>query len=694
MPTKRQLDDPYAALPNTSRTQRDDPYADLPDSTASPHFTTNLKGEGLYRMGTYDYSGGRVSKPEILIPFSRISDAVASGYKLHPDEIRRYAKDVSYKGRRPSLLERAGNLVERMTEPVADRPLEWNTGQRTVGSFIRSAPAALSNVGALPINVATRTYRGLAGLPGQTIQTVKGIRRGDPEALESLNPITMAENERRGYQADVDALGPVAALGNLGGDVAATYVAMEAPKRLPMSLSEIKKIVRERIAPTVKYAPQKINVAGVDIPVGKGEAEPTSKVEGEPTYVDTIKKDAGTEDSTRDPREVQRANAQRTAAQRALSQPKSHGGVPSGTPYVYRRRIQEGSGSLRVLGDKDADTGGEHGTEGRTLQREALSGTAGGGEEPHREGAVPEGSPRLDAGEVRRDGGVLRVLGARVYETWSLDPTKSAELATQGIKSPDIHELDFRDPQSAEAFHASISALKTNNPFAASVHVYDKAEYATMRMFLTADGKAGFALKSDGDIVSVFAKGADAKGASRSMLEIAKQAGGVKLDCFDTILPKHYSRHGFKAVARVPWNDEYAPEGWDKATFAEFNNGKPDVVFMVYALAGAELYKPGDGKTVSDYNEAVRLQNEAVDDLLGELRSLYDDWKRANGLTASVFQKAAMTTPTPRQAAVNRLLKGTANAVATAPRQHMLSSRERLEQLKAEAARRRPAPVQ
>ncbi len=588
---------------------------------AQPDFTTNREGEGTYRMGTYDYSGGRVSKPEILIPFSRVRDALSSGYKLHPDEIRRYAKDVSHKGKGPSLLERAGNLATRMTEPIADRPLEWNTGQRTVGSFVRSAPAALSNVGALPINVATRTYRGLAGLPGQTIQTAKGIAHGDPEALESLNPVTMAESEGRGYQADVETLGPMAALGNIGGDAGTAYIAgrlTEAPKRLPMSLAEIKKIVQERIAPTVKYAPQKITVAGVDIPVRKGEAEPPSKVEGEPASVDILKKDAGTEDSTRDPREVQRANADRASA--ALLSPKRDGGVHEKESYTYGRRVQ---------------------------------------------GA----------------GGVSRVLGAKVHETWSLNPAKIDELAADGLKSPDLHELDFNDPQSAEAFHTSISALKTDNPFAASVHVYDKADYAGWRMFLTNDGKAGFALKPDGDIVSVFSKGPEVKGAANTMLEIAKQAGGVKLDCFDTILPEIYGKHGFKAVARVPWNDEYAPEGWDKATFAKFNGGEPDVVFMVYTLAGAGPYRPGDGKTVTDYSEAVRLQN----DFLGKLRSLYDDWKRANRLTAGVFQKTAkMTTPTPRQAAVNRMLR----AVATAPRQQ--SSRERLRQLQAEAARRNP----
>jgi hypothetical protein len=102
-----------------------------------------------------------------------------------------------------------------------------------------------------------------------------------------------------------------------------------------------------------------------------------------------------------------------------------------------------------------------------------------------------------------------------------------------------------------------------------------------MRLFLTPSGDTGFALKGD-DIVSVFRKEqARGQGAvTPSVIALATAQGGRRLDAFDTVLRSLYSQSGFRAVARVPWNDEYAPVGWNHETFGKFNQGRPDVVFM------------------------------------------------------------------------------------------------------------------
>jgi hypothetical protein len=79
------------------------------------------------------------------------------------------------------------------------------------------------------------------------------------------------------------------------------------------------------------------------------------------------------------------------------------------------------------------------------------------------------------------------------------------------------------------------------------------------------------------------------------------------------VLPEFYAPHGFKAVARTSWNDDFAPEGWSKETFSEFNNGQPDVVFMVYDAAKANAdYSPKDGTRMTGedaYDQAVARQN-------------------------------------------------------------------------------------
>jgi hypothetical protein len=114
--------------------------------------------------------------------------------------------------------------------------------------------------------------------------------------------------------------------------------------------------------------------------------------------------------------------------------------------------------------------------------------------------------------------------------------------------------------------------------------------------------------------VSAFSR-AKADKAGDSILALAVQHGGRKLDAFDTVLPAIYSDNGFRAVARIPWNEEYKPEGWDKGTFKKFNGGKPDVVFMVYDPANAAPYKPGDGKRVASYEEGAAEQDKALKEI-------------------------------------------------------------------------------
>jgi hypothetical protein len=127
-----------------------------------------------------------------------------------------------------------------------------------------------------------------------------------------------------------------------------------------------------------------------------------------------------------------------------------------------------------------------------------------------------------------------------------------------------------------------------------------------MKLFMSESGKSGFAVKPDGDIVSVFSM---EKGSSRSILEAAISAGGKKLDAFDTILPRLYGEHGFVEASRIPWNDEFSPEGWNKQTFQEFNEGEPDVVMMVLDPNFEGQYTPRTDIYATDYDTAVGMQN-------------------------------------------------------------------------------------
>ncbi len=134
-------------------------------------------------------------------------------------------------------------------------------------------------------------------------------------------------------------------------------------------------------------------------------------------------------------------------------------------------------------------------------------------------------------------------------------------------------------PENATRFQQAIQASAAASAFGAAVYVYPVEEYQQMRLFQTEDGMSGFAIKPDGDIVSVFSDGG---GKAYSMLALAVEQGGAKLDAFNTVLPKIYNVAGFRETSRDKWDDQYMPEGWDKATFKDFNHGEPDIVYMEY----------------------------------------------------------------------------------------------------------------
>jgi hypothetical protein len=136
-----------------------------------------------------------------------------------------------------------------------------------------------------------------------------------------------------------------------------------------------------------------------------------------------------------------------------------------------------------------------------------------------------------------------------------------------------------------------------------------------MRTFVSPNGDYGFALKGD-DIVSLFKNpNSDQPGVAGAAIDLAVQQGGRRADAFDTVLPDLYAKHGLRVVARLAWDDKEAPPGWDKKTYQKFNNGEPDVVFMVYDPAST-TYTAGQGERVDEYDDGKATQDrelEAID---------------------------------------------------------------------------------
>lgn len=149
----------------------------------------------------------------------------------------------------------------------------------------------------------------------------------------------------------------------------------------------------------------------------------------------------------------------------------------------------------------------------------------------------------------------------------------------------DVATMKFNEV-SAETFDEAIgkarAKIKNGRPVGLTVFQYPLDEYKTMRTFLSDDGLTGYAIKADGDFVSLFNVGAKGAG-EQALLDGIWVNGALKLDAFAQVsdqypkgfLTTKYKDFGFQEVTRSKWNREYAPDGWDEAI-----DGTPDVVYM------------------------------------------------------------------------------------------------------------------
>lgn len=234
-------------------------------------------------------------------------------------------------------------------------------------------------------------------------------------------------------------------------------------------------------------------------------------------------------------------------------------------------------------------------------------------------------APRYDVGEGDR------ISGHGPIKEISI-PNKEANEIKNTMQEKVVFDKSFEEVNSAEKFHEQITKSKEGNKWSASVFVYPVEEYQTSRKYLTKDGKAGLSITKDGDIISVFSydKG---KGRTPQLIINAIKGGGRTLDHYDTRLTDYYSQFGFVPVARVKWNDEFAPSDWNKETFKDYNNGEPDVIAMAYHGGDPNTLYQRIGKFknvkelldktpyVETWEEAKRLQKEYADKVSQELKS-------------------------------------------------------------------------
>lgn len=173
----------------------------------------------------------------------------------------------------------------------------------------------------------------------------------------------------------------------------------------------------------------------------------------------------------------------------------------------------------------------------------------------------------------------------------------------------------------SSVFYERIKEAIKNNPFGSSVEVKSLDDYSSkdIMLFLSQSEGSGFAVSNDGNIVSVFKNPqSNEKNSMYYIMLTALQNRGNRLDCFAGFLPRAYADFGMVPVARLKWNDEYAPENWNYE-----RDKRPDIVFMAHNGDSVDTvvkkykdYPEYDLKTVpyvKDYDEGLKAQKEYLE---------------------------------------------------------------------------------
>ena len=165
--------------------------------------------------------------------------------------------------------------------------------------------------------------------------------------------------------------------------------------------------------------------------------------------------------------------------------------------------------------------------------------------------------------------------GATSGQWTGSDATIAAAREAAGLPKPPAKYVEG----SPQELIAGYEKLKAKDPaLAAYITAYTPDEYkaAGARVFMSEDGLSGYAIKADGELVTVFSV---ARGRGDGLVTSSILNGATKLDCYEDPASHHltdlYSLGGFQETERMTWDEQYRPPGWDSNRF-----DNPDVVMM------------------------------------------------------------------------------------------------------------------
>jgi hypothetical protein len=212
-----------------------------------------------------------------------------------------------------------------------------------------------------------------------------------------------------------------------------------------------------------------------------------------------------------------------------------------------------------------------------------------------------------------------------------LSPNARNNLTQRGVT--DLHLQEGRDQQ---RFSDALNVAKASNDHGAYVDAQSVEQLTEKgaKLIVSEDGLAGAAVatmgKEKGNIFAVFKDAkSTARGASAELLIQAIAEGGNKLDCYAGKLAAMYAKIGMEPVARVAFNEEFMPDGWNAA-----RDDHPDIIFWKHNGDSADTVakKFGLGESEGGYHVYTTEELNSL--------PLFDDLTDANGETQYGYDRA------------------------------------------------------
>ena len=139
------------------------------------------------------------------------------------------------------------------------------------------------------------------------------------------------------------------------------------------------------------------------------------------------------------------------------------------------------------------------------------------------------------------------------------------------------------------------------------VDIHSSKDYNNDKLFTT-EGGSCVAIEPNGNIISVCKRNGDTV-YGRDLLRHAVENGGDRLDAFGGLWG-FYIKNGFEPVSWTPFNEEYAPVGWNK----EYDGAEPVIFWKFTGKINKIKYEDflKDVKPSQDYDTAMRIRDKEI----------------------------------------------------------------------------------